>query len=81
MKGKTTTAEIILLKASITKTNNNGERGSPCPNPLELLKKSFGEPLTRMEKCADEIDCSIQEHHFPLKQLFLDTYNIKSQFT
>ena len=40
----------ILLMASITNTNNKGDRGSPCRNPLELPKNPWGEPLIRIEK-------------------------------
>jgi hypothetical protein len=35
-----TKAKSILLKASMTMTNNNEEKRYPCLKPLELLKKS-----------------------------------------
>jgi hypothetical protein len=37
-----TAVEIILTKASITMTNNKGDRGSLCLNSRELLKKKTG---------------------------------------
>jgi hypothetical protein len=33
-----TVTNIILLNASITTTNNNGDNGFLCLNPCELLK-------------------------------------------
>ena len=38
-----------LLKASMTRRNNKGDRGSPCLNPRELLKNPVGLPLTSTE--------------------------------
>ena len=40
----------ILPMASITNTNNKGDKGSPCYNPLELPKNQWGVPLIRIEK-------------------------------
>ena len=40
----------ILPRASVTKTNNNGDNGSPCLKPLVLPKNPQGEPLIKMEK-------------------------------
>jgi len=45
-----TVADNILLKASITTTNNKGDKGSPCRSPRELLKYLKGDPLMIMEK-------------------------------
>jgi hypothetical protein len=49
------TATSIRLKASITTTNNKGDRRSPCRNPQELVKKPDGIPLTGMENLTVEI--------------------------
>lgn len=55
MKPPSTTSEIILLNASITKTKRSGDRGSSCLNPHELLNKPFGVPFPNIEKKGVEI--------------------------
>jgi hypothetical protein len=50
-----TMAESILLKASITITKRNGDKGSPYLKPRELLKKLDGLPFTKTEKRTEEI--------------------------
>jgi len=47
--------EITFLNASITMTNNKGNKGSPCLKPQELLKKSVGVSLTKIEKRTKKI--------------------------
>lgn len=76
-----TAANIILPKASITKTNSMGDKGSPCLNPQELLKNPIGVPLTKTEKRIEEIQWTIHEHHFFPKPHHLSIYNRKSQLT
>ena len=44
----------------MTKMNNRGDKGHPCLMPQEAVKKQEGEPLTRMEKFADDIQPIIQ---------------------
>ena len=46
------------LRASMAKRKRQGERGSPCLNPLELRKKPVGHPLMRIENVA------VDQHHF-----------------
>jgi len=48
-------AAIIVVSTSITSKNNRGDKGSPCLNPLDVEKKSVGEPLTRIAKDVEEI--------------------------
>lgn len=43
-----TEVDNILLKASMTITNNKGDKQSLCPRPRELLKNSEEEPLTKL---------------------------------
>ena len=59
----------ILLNTSIITKNNKGDNGSPCLNPLELPKKSAGDPLTKIENCTVEIQVRIQLHHLSLKPI------------
>jgi hypothetical protein len=65
-----TIAEITLLKASITMTNNEGDKGSSYPKQRELLEKPIGVPFTRTKKHTKEIlrlkECS---HEFFLVYL------------
>jgi hypothetical protein len=44
----------ILLRTSMTKRNNKGDKGSPRRRPLELSKKPEGEPFTIIEKCRHQ---------------------------
>ena len=55
MSPSLTALSNILLKASITMTNNKGENGSPCIIPLELSKKVHGVPLMKMENLTVEM--------------------------
>ena len=50
MRPSLTTLSNILPTVSMTIMNNEGDNESPCLNPLELPKKSHGEPLIKMEK-------------------------------
>jgi len=63
-----------LLKASMTITDRKENKGSPCLNPRELLKKPTGELFTKTEKRTKEMQCAIQEHHFSLKPHLLSMY-------
>jgi hypothetical protein len=42
-----TTTKIILLNASITMTNSEKDKRSPCHKPLELLKNMCRSPKPR----------------------------------
>jgi hypothetical protein len=68
---------IILLKAYITITNNNGESGSPWRIPLELLKKPAVSPFTKPEYRTEEIQNAIQSLHFSPKPHFCKRSNKK----
>jgi hypothetical protein len=74
-------ADNIRLKAFITITNNNRERGSPCRIPRELSKKPSGDPLTKTENLTEEMQKDIHEHHFAPKPHLFNIYNKKSQLT
>jgi hypothetical protein len=50
-----TALSIKRLKASMTKTNNKGERESPCQTPQELLKKPQGLPFIKTENLMVEM--------------------------
>ena len=50
-----TVLSSILLKASITMTNNKGDNGSPYLIPLVLSKKPQGVPLIRMKNLTVEM--------------------------
>jgi hypothetical protein len=52
-------AVIILLKPFMTTTNRREDKGSPCLNPRELLKKLDRVPLTKMERHTKEMQCAI----------------------
>ena len=38
---------IIISSPSITRMKSKGDRGYPCRNPRQAMKKSTGIPLTR----------------------------------
>ena len=50
---------ISLLKASVTRNNNNGDRGQPFLRLLEAIKKCEAEPLIRIAKVVEENQASI----------------------
>jgi len=60
---------INLLKVSITKINNKGERGSPFCNPLVLGKNPAASPLTKTEKWTVEIQKCTHFLHFEGKSI------------
>jgi len=62
-------------------TNNNGDKGSPCLKPRELLKNPDGLSFTKIEKRIKKIQCAIQERHFSPKPHLLNKYNKNSQST
>jgi hypothetical protein len=74
-------ANSILLKTSMTMTNNNGDKGSPCFKLQELLNDLDGLPFTKTEMGTKKIQCTIQEHHFPPKLHLLNKYNKNSRST
>jgi hypothetical protein len=50
-----TATELILLNASITRTNNKGESGSSCLRPQEMLKNPLDEPFSKTECHTEEM--------------------------
>jgi hypothetical protein len=72
---------IILLKASMTIVKRKGDSGFPYLNPRELLKKPTGEPFTKTEKRIKDMQCAIQENHFPPKPHLFNIYKRKFQLT
>ena len=73
MNPPSTAPEIILLKASITKTKRRGERGSPCLRPLDGLKGLDGEPLTKIDKLEEVTKATTH-----LTQLWSNPYAIRT---
>ena len=71
----------ILPRASITKTNNNGDNESPCLKPLVLPKKPQGEPLIKMEKWTVDRQKRIHCLHLAENPLLSNICNRKFQFT
>ena len=69
------------LNASITITNRSGERGSLWRSPLELPKKSLGEPFIKIENLTMEIQNRIHFLHFSEKPQRCNIYIRKSQLT
>ena len=53
-------SSINKLSPSMTSMNSRGDNGHPCLMPQDAVKKQEGEPLTRREKIADEIQPKIQ---------------------
>ena len=81
MRPSKTTLSNILPRASITKTNNNGDNRSPCLKPLELPKKPQGEPLIKMEKRTVNRQKRIHCLHLVEKPLLSNICIRKFQFT
>ncbi|KAM7468195.1 hypothetical protein LguiB_015757 [Lonicera macranthoides] len=72
---------INLPKQSATNMNKNGERGSPCLNPLEAPNFPLGLPLTKTEKLTDVKQPLIHFLHLTLNPLFSKTSSKKFQST
>ena len=60
-------AFISLLWASLTRRANSGEMGQPFLRLLEATKKYEAEPLTRIDKVAEENHTSIHINETLLK--------------
>lgn len=52
--------EMDLPRASAMMMKRKGDIGSPCPSPLELLKKPSREPLTKTENLGVDIHSKIR---------------------
>ena len=76
-----TTLSNILPRASMTKTNNKGDKWSACLNPLKLSKKPHGEPLIRIEKQTIDRRKKIHLLHLLEKPLRSSKFRRKPQFT
>ena len=63
---------IILLKTSIITRNNIGDSGSPCFKPLELPKKSVGDPLNKTENWTVDMQVWIHLHHLTPKPILFN---------
>ena len=57
----------ILPTTFMTIMNNNRDNGLPCLNPLQVPKKSQGEPLIKMEKWTVNKQKKIHCLHFSKK--------------
>ena len=80
-KSPPSTLFIILLKTSIVTRNNIGDSGSPCFNPLELPKKSAGDPLTKTENWTIDIHIRIHLHHLTPNPILFNKSRRALQFT
>jgi hypothetical protein len=77
MKPPSVTLSNNLLKASMTRRKNKGDRGSPCLNPRELLKNPVGLPLTSTEKRTEEMQAKTHLRQVSLKLQRLTNYIVK----
>ena len=76
-----TTLSNNRLKASITIINKSGESGSPRRSPLELPKKSLGQPLIKMENFTVETQNKIHFLYYSKNPHYCNIYTRKSQLT
>ena len=72
---------IILLKTSIITRNNIGDSGSPYLKPLELPKKSAGDPLNKTENWTVKMQVRIHLHHLTPNPILFNKSRSASQFT
>src|SRR3954470_8103730 len=63
---------------SAARTNNRGERGSPCLTPLLHLNCFLGTPLRRTEEDPEDRNLATQFLHLKLKPLYFRISKIAS---
>ena len=71
----------MWTRASLTRMNRYGDRGSPCLNPFSILNGYNGEPFRRIDMEAVETQFIIHLIHFRPKPSLPITSSKNDQFT